>query len=168
MKFLPLTTEKLEQIRYNTEADEVLQELMQMIQRGWPENKQYLQTNNRTYYSHGTSSQSTMNSFSRAYAWSSLKSMRKQMIADVHNSHIGFNGCIRRAQKCMFWPNMTADLKAEIALCETCNIYTHARQQKETLMSHEPTDRSWENIAAFIYRISSKDYLIVVDYFSNF
>ena len=37
-----------------------------------------------------------------------------------------------------------------------------------TLMSHEPTDRPWEKIGADIYTIFGKDYLIIVDYFSNF
>ena len=37
-----------------------------------------------------------------------------------------------------------------------------------TLMSHKPTDRPWEKIGADIYTIFGKDYLIIVDYFSNF
>lgn len=35
-------------------------------------------------------------------------------------------------------------------------------------MSHDPTDRPWEKVAVDIYTIDGKDYLITVDYFSNF
>lgn len=46
---------------------------------------------------------------------------------------------------------------------------THsAKQQKETLMSHEINYRLWEKVGADIYTIHSKDHLITVNYFSNF
>ena len=35
-------------------------------------------------------------------------------------------------------------------------------------MSHEPTDRPWEKIGADIFTIHGKDYLVLVDYYSNF
>ena len=35
-------------------------------------------------------------------------------------------------------------------------------------MSHELAERPWEKIGADLYTIDGKDYLIVVDYFSNF
>ena len=35
-------------------------------------------------------------------------------------------------------------------------------------MSHEPTDRPWEKVAVDICNLDNKDYLITVDYFSNF
>ena len=42
LKFLPMTEERQEQIRQNTNADEVLQQLKDVIRQGWPEEKQYL------------------------------------------------------------------------------------------------------------------------------
>ena len=35
-------------------------------------------------------------------------------------------------------------------------------------MSHEPTDRQREKVPVDIYNLDNKDYLITVDYFSNF
>ena len=35
-------------------------------------------------------------------------------------------------------------------------------------MSHEPTDRPWEKIGAEIFTIHGKDYLVLVDCYSNF
>lgn len=52
----------------------------------------------------------------------------------------------------MYWPGMTDDMK----------------QQRESLMSHEITERPWEKIGTDLYTIDGQDYLIVVDYFSNF
>lgn len=67
----------------------------------------------------------------------------------------------------MYWPGMTAELKEYISQCETCSKYD-TKQQRESLMSHEITERPWEKIGTDLYTIDGQDYLIVVDYFSNF
>ena len=94
--------------------------------------------------------------------------MRSKMKERLHSSHIGVNGCLRRARECMYWPGMTAEVKEYISQCETCSKY-EARQQRESLMSHEITEHPWEKIGTDLYKIDGQDYLIiVVDYFSNF
>ena len=67
----------------------------------------------------------------------------------------------------MYWPSMTAELKEYISHCEKCSKY-EARQQKESLISHEVAERPWEKIGTDLYNIDGQDYLVVVDYFSNF
>ena len=62
---------------------------------------------------------------------------------------------------------MTAETKEYVSQCEACRKY-ETKQPKETLMSHELAERPWEKIGADLYTIDGKDYLIVVDYFSNF
>lgn len=48
-----------------------------------------------------------------------------------------------------------------------CSKY-EMRQQKESLMSHEISDRPWEKVGKDLYTIDGHDHLIVVDCFSNF
>ena len=64
------------------------------------------------------------------------KLMRRKMKERILKSHIGLNGCLRRARECMYWPGMTAELKEFIAQYETCRQY-EVKQQREPLMSHE-------------------------------
>ena len=52
LKFLPMTEERQEQIRQNTDADEVLQQLKDVIRQGWPEEKQYLPAVLTPYFSY--------------------------------------------------------------------------------------------------------------------
>lgn len=42
------------------------------------------------------------------------------------------------------------------------------KQQKETLISHEVLSRPWAKVGTDLFVFDSKDYLITVDYFSNF
>ena len=85
----------------------------------------------------------------------------------LHSSHLGINVCLRRAHECLFWPSMSAEIKEYITQCEICSKYS-AKQAKEPLMGHEPTDKPGEKVAGDICNLDNKDYRISVDYFSNF
>ena len=89
------------------------------------------------------------------------------MKLDVHRPHIGVNGCLRRARECMFWPGMSAEIKEFTGQCETCRRYETA-QQKETLMSHEIMERPWEKVGVDIFTLYDVNYLVLIDYYSNF
>ena len=41
-------------------------------------------------------------------------------------------------------------------------------QRKETLISHETTSRPWQFVAADLFELNGKSYLVTVDYFSDF
>ena len=52
LKFLPMSEERQEQIRQSTDSDEVLQQLKEVIRKGWPEDKQHLPAVLTPYYSY--------------------------------------------------------------------------------------------------------------------
>ena len=62
---------------------------------------------------------------------------------------------------------MSAEIKEHITQHEICSQHS-AKQAKETLITHEPTDRPWEKVAVDIFNLDNKDCLITVDYLSNF
>ena len=95
------------------------------------------------------------------------KALRKEMIKDLHTAHQGIESTLRRAQESIYWPNMNSEVKDYISRCEICLTYT-PHQQKEPLLSHEVPDRPWAKIATDLFQFENKDYLVTVDYFSNF
>ena len=86
------------------------------------------------------------------------RSVRNEIIEKLHESHIGIQGCTRRARECVYWPGMTKDIENSISQCKTCESFGN-KQQKEPLMSHEIPTRPWEKVCC--------DFaiLITVDYF---
>ena len=62
---------------------------------------------------------------------------------------------------------MNAEIKEMIASCETCRKFD-VSQQKETLQSHELSSRPWEKVAVDLFSYEARDFLITVDYFSNY
>ncbi|MCP3889967.1 MAG: transposase family protein, partial [Desulfobulbaceae bacterium] len=96
------------------------------------------------------------------------RTLISKMCERVHSSHIGIEGCLRRARECLFWPNMNSDLKEYMSQCSICLSLDSTSQQKETLMSHELPLRPWEKVGVDLFELDNKDYLITVDYYSNF
>ena len=167
VQLLPMTDERLEEIRSSTRDDDVLQQLKEVIQIGWPEEKQELPAVLAPYFSFRDEMSIYDGLIFKGERLLIPKQMPPKMKERLHSSHIGANGCLRRARECMYWPSMTAELKEYISQCETCSKY-EVRQQRESLMSHEIAERPWEKIGTDLYTINGQDYLIVVDYFSNF
>ena len=92
---------------------------------------------------------------------------RADMLERIHNSHIGINGCIRRAREVLYWPGMVTEIKAKVEGCTVCQEYQHANV-KEPLISHDIPNRPWEKIGIDIFTFNNYDYLIEVDYLSGF
>ena len=85
----------------------------------------------------------------------------------IHSSHLGTESCLRQARESLFWPGISAEIKEMVASCETCRTYETA-PQKESLMPHETPSRPWEQVGVDLFTLDNKDYLITVDYYSNF
>jgi len=62
---------------------------------------------------------------------------------------------------------MLSELKQYISTCETCRMFEIA-PAKETPMSHDVPDRPWQKVGIDLLTHKSFDYVIIVDYFSNF
>ena len=74
---------------------------------------------------------------------------------------------MRIAHECVYWPGMNSNLKEYFQKCELCNSHGQ-KQQKETLMLLEATDRPFEKIGVDLFELNKCNYLVTVDYFSNF
>ena len=62
----------------------------------------------------------------------------------LHSTHLGIEGCCRRARECLYWPNMNSDIRDYVSKCPTCRKYEVANPA-EPLMVHEVPDRPWVN-----------------------
>ena len=86
------------------------------------------------------------------------------MVKKVHSSHIGVEGCLRKARDVLFWPGTSAEIKDSIGKCNTCNSYLK-NQQKEPLIPHDPPKQPWSHVAVDLFTFNNKEWLIIVDYY---
>ena len=67
----------------------------------------------------------------------------------------------------MFWPRMSAEIKDQVEKCSVCAEF-QAKNASQPMLSHQIPDRPWSKIATDLFTLHSKNYITVVDYFSDF
>ena len=82
-------------------------------------------------------------------------------MAVVHSSHIGIEGCIRRARDTLYWPRMATDLREYISKCDI-RLSHHLEQSKEPLLQHEVIARPWANVAGDLCERDNCTLLVIV------
>ena len=164
---LPIRPERLDKLKAETKRDSSLQELMRTVLDGWPADKSILPLSLTPYFSFKDELTVQDGLIFKGDRVLVPQSLRKEMMQAIHATHSGIEGCLKRSRECLFWPGMTADIKNLISSCEVCLTYSTANQQ-ETLNQHDVPDRQWEKIGIDLFEFEDKDYLISVDYLSNF
>ena len=62
---------------------------------------------------------------------------------------------------------ISVHIEQQIANCHICQKFRPGNQ-KETLIPHEIPDYPWQTVATDVFTLEKQDYLLVVDYYSNF
>ena len=167
--FLPISDQRLQDIRTETEKDETLQILKSesVILQGWPAERNAVPAQVTPYYGIRDELSVQDGLIFRSDRVVIPKALRGEMKMKIHSSHMGAESCLRRARECIFWPGMNAEVKEMIAACETCRKYEKS-QPNQPLMPLEIPSRPWERIGVDLFTFDNKDFLITVDYFSNY
>jgi transposase InsO family protein len=159
---IPVTKEKWADIAAETVKDPELQEVREHVKNGWETGKCC-----RPYYHFQeeiTVVQGVLLKGSRVII---PHSMRGEMIKRVHEGHLGIEKSKRRARTTMYWPNMNEDIQRVVSKCSVCIKYRY-KQQKESLKPHPVPGMPWNKVGADLFHLNGKDYLVIIDYLSNF
>ena len=167
LDFVLIRKERFEKLKDATDNDEALQKLKSVIMNGWPDDKSRLPMEVTPYHSfHDELSVQDGLIFKRDRVVIPF-SMRSEMKQLLHSTHSGIDACLKRARECLYWPGMTGDIKQYISACEICQSY-QSSNQPESLQSHELPSRQWEKIGVDLFELEGKDYMVTVDYLSNY
>lgn len=167
MQYLPISEERQQKIQCETERDHALQALKQRILQGWPDDKAQVEDAVRPYFSIRDELSVQNSVIFRGERAVIPTTLRNEIMEKIHASHLGIENCLRRARECVYWPGMHEQLKTYIGKCQVCRELD-TRQQKEPLQSHDFPLRPWAKVGTDIFSFNDKDYLVTVDYFSNF
>ena len=167
LDYMRLSEGTHQQIKQCTIADATLQSLMNMIMTGWPLTKEEVPVCIREYWNY--KEELTVQD---GVSYKGMKvvvpaSMRSQMVARAHSSHLGPDACVRRARDVLFWPSMADQIKDQVQNCEVCNDFL-ARQQKEPLMTHKIPETPWSKVGQDLFTLGDENYLVTVDYYSDY
>ena len=164
---VPMTENRISEIQSASAIDPELQLLKTVILKGWPTDKLGIPTEVLPYFPIRDELSVQDGLIFRGERVVIPVTLRAILKDKIHSSHLGVEGCLRRAREAIYWPNMNSDLKDYISKCSICRTTSYS-QQKESLKSHDVPDRPWAKVATDLFSFKEKDYLILVDYYSNF
>jgi len=121
-------------MKHAAAEDPVLQELRNVIQCGWPESKAEVAPCLIPYYDSRDELTVQGDLVFKSQQLVVPLCLRKEMMKVIHASHIGIEGCIRRALESLYWPRMSTELKAYISTCDVCLINGDYNPSKEPLI----------------------------------
>ena len=86
-------------------ADGDIQELLRVIKPGWPDKKKCPPAV-QPYYDERSELVESQGLVFRGEQLVVPLSLLKDMLIQLHRSHIGTGGCVRRAREILYWPRM--------------------------------------------------------------
>ena len=143
--------------------DPVLQQLLTTMREGWPESRSDLPEPLYPYFNVRDLLTVQNDLVFKGQCLVVPGSLRKELMAVAHSSHIGMEGCMRRACDSLYWPRMATELKEYIAKCDICLSH-----RTEPLLRHKVIARPWAKVAANLCKLDNRTLLVIIAYYSNF
>ena len=134
-----------------------------MIKSGWPETKNDLPAQVKPYFDVRDQFSVEDGIVFKGDRCLIPVSLRPDVLARIHRSHIGIEGCLRRARESVL---LAAAVKNHVNRCDVCKTFEMS-QQKEKLHPHEVPDKPSSKVAVDLFEFSNRHYLVTVDYYSS-
>ena len=93
--------------------------------------------------------------------------LRSDMLARIHDSHLGIEKCRRKARDIIFWPKMNEQINDLISKCDICQEFQSSNPKEPMLKSPLPS-RPWGSVATDLFHWEESEFLLVVDYYSRY
>lgn len=107
-------------IQSHTVKDETLKALYKVIKSEWPTSRAAASILVRTFFNYGDELHAEEKLIFKGNRLVVPVSLQKQFLDITHQGHVGLEGCLRCMREALFWPGMSADLKALLRQCDAC------------------------------------------------
>ena len=144
-----------------------LNELYQLVLKGWPDTKQETPHAVRDYWNIRDELVVSDGVILKGMRIVVPPNMRVAMLKQIHGSHQGINKCLQRAREALYWPGMAQQIENMIIDCDVCAGHQH-RQPKETLRPTKTPELPWYEVGTDIFAWEGQQYLVTIDYYSKY
>ena len=164
---LPMTSEKIAQLKQHTATDEQLQLLADIVAKGWPEKRRAVPHSIRAYWNYRDEIAYIEGLMYRGSRIIIPSALRRDMLNKLHEPHLGIVKTKQRARSVIFWPNMNQDIERLIEKCDICNKHRKANPH-QPLIPHDIPELPWSKVGADLFQFKNNEYLLCVDYYSKY
>ena len=117
---LPVSDDKLEQIRKEVENDPTMKELIKIIKVGWPENRKEVPEVVQEYWNYRDELSEVNGIILKGSRIIIPSRLRSEMLAKLRDSHMGMEKSKQRTRDVMFWPRMNSQIEDVVSRCGLC------------------------------------------------
>ncbi len=155
----------LQKVQDETEKDPILVRLRQMIIEGFPQRKEQCPEISEYW---GVRNDLVVNGGIVMLGKRLVipKSLRTEMLNELHCAHQGIVRIKRRARQCMFWPGINNEITQRVQSCKEC-AENQASQGREPLVKDDTPTRPAEAIAADLFTCHGREYMVITDKYSG-
>ena len=161
------STRKLDDLRRETRNDSELQNLLKVIDDGWPGRQRDLHTQLRSFGAYRDELVADNGIVLKGNRIVMPASLHAETMAKLHESHQGIEKMCLRARSCVFGNGINRYIEVVVRKCATCQEVQRA-QPREPLKPHETPSRAWQIVGTDLFVINRETYLLVSDYYSKF
>ena len=120
---LPMTQEKLAQMKSATAPDEDLQMLSKVVKNGWPFHRSQLPASVAHYWNFRGEIHEAEGLLFLGQRLIIPQEMRQDVLNCIHESHFGIEKCKSRARDVVYWPGMSTAIERMVAKVSVCLNY---------------------------------------------
>ncbi len=161
------TSATLRDIQKETALDNELVTLKRTVLGGWPETRSEVNPAIHEYWNYREEISIYDGILFKGYRVIVPAAMREGLLMKIHAAHLGVEACVSKAKESLFWPGIYTDIGRHVGACDLCQECAPA-QANQPLQTPEIPTRPWQKIAVDLFQDNGKDYLITVDYFSDY
>ena len=155
------------EIEAHTAADNNLQEVINTIKDGWPEDRGAIPPSALPYWNYRDEMSVYNGVIFKGERLCIPKTLRPRTLKALHRSHSGIVKCKQRARDVMWWPGMNAQIEEMVNKCEACLQY-RSKPPKEPMTIAPIPKLPWSKVGADLFQLGRNNFLVLVDYYSNY
>lgn len=159
----PASKKRLDEFREATLADEELSLLTNYIAHGWPHS---LPDQLKHFEPHKAEMSLVDGIVTYRDRIVVPRSIRRDVLEILHESHQGLTKCLKRAQAAIWWPGISKQIKEMVLSCNICKEKQPAQRHEPLIPSMLPT-RPWQVVCADLLEHKKQHYIVMVDKYSR-
>ena len=158
---IKIAPEWLAQLQKYTAQDLVLETLKTTDLTGWPEKREQCPIQFCDYWNYREEISLHNGILFKSQRVIVPKAMTPEMLSKIHSSHQGIASGQGKAK------DMNSEIKAVVEKCLVCTEF-QAKNASQPMQSHKVPDRPWSKVATVLFTVNGKNYITLVEYFSDF
>lgn len=170
VEFIPISDERVEEIKAEAQVDPEMQTIIRYIIDGWPTKKD-VPDSIQPYWQYKEDYSTRNGLVFRNDRILIPRRLRNQIIEKLHQSHSGIEATMKLARDTVFWPGLNDQIRQKVQHCNVCAKFS-SNQLAQPMQSHQIPSYPYQKLSMDLCEVElgarKTVYLITVDHYSDY